>query len=355
VGGACVRLAASEPDFVAAEIQPAELLMKYASNDIAGLDEAGLLPYRWNSATSAYTDEGISDVSLDASGNSVTFRTRYPGIFVLSAPAGTGDTSSGEGPTGVITINCMPSEPQMAGTGAELHLESQSVAHSAGGNVAAGTLFTVEAPLLLLNAPDASESLPGYQVAANSAGAVAFDAAVGMKAGLAWVRLRSVTGSASGSLAVTIMPGTPARGMSLWMANVEEGEPAIMELAPMFSRVLDIFGNVVSDGTMLTVSLDGAAFTLPDADDNQPGYQVRVENGDFRIYVESATRSIPVEVSVYADSSQSQILAHGEFRAMNYQPLPLLAAAPIMGLLLMLFGIRACLATGRGSGAGEQG
>jgi hypothetical protein len=60
----CVReIVSSEMDFVAAGIQPAEVVIHYRPEDIAGLDEAGLEPYL--SGGGAYTQSGISDVQVN--------------------------------------------------------------------------------------------------------------------------------------------------------------------------------------------------------------------------------------------------------------------------------------------------
>lgn len=79
----------SESDFVAAEIQPAEMTIYYARPDIAGLNELSLAPWRYEDG--GYTQSGISDVEIDPAANSVTFRSRYAGVFLLASTAGAGD------------------------------------------------------------------------------------------------------------------------------------------------------------------------------------------------------------------------------------------------------------------------
>jgi len=76
----------SETDFSAAQIQNAELVIHYSDAEIAGLDEAGLQPYRFESGN--YSQTGISNITLDTVNNTVTFRSQFSGIFVLASMAG---------------------------------------------------------------------------------------------------------------------------------------------------------------------------------------------------------------------------------------------------------------------------
>lgn len=82
-------IVSSEPNFIAAEIQAAEVRMQYTPLAISGLDESALAPYRFNG--SAYDQAGISAISRDPVANTVTFRSESAGLFLLAAPAGTGD------------------------------------------------------------------------------------------------------------------------------------------------------------------------------------------------------------------------------------------------------------------------
>jgi prepilin-type N-terminal cleavage/methylation domain-containing protein/prepilin-type processing-associated H-X9-DG protein len=79
----------SVTDFVSEEIDPAEITMAYRPSEIQGLDEASLIPYRYNGFS--YTQSNITNVSLDTNTNEVTFSSRYSGHFVLASVPGSGE------------------------------------------------------------------------------------------------------------------------------------------------------------------------------------------------------------------------------------------------------------------------
>ncbi|HEO71897.1 MAG TPA: hypothetical protein ENN80_11595, partial [Candidatus Hydrogenedentes bacterium] len=84
--GAVREFQSSEADFQGAQVQDAEFTIAYAGSEIAGLDELGLQPFRFDG--SGFTQEGVSSVVKNSGANLLTFRSRYPGVFVLaSAPA----------------------------------------------------------------------------------------------------------------------------------------------------------------------------------------------------------------------------------------------------------------------------
>ncbi|MBI1317826.1 MAG: hypothetical protein GC168_02615 [Candidatus Hydrogenedens sp.] len=72
-------------DFAAAQVQSAAIVFAYAPADFAGITESSLRPWRWTGA--AWTQDGISGVTLDLTGNTITFRSQYPGTFVLAGNA----------------------------------------------------------------------------------------------------------------------------------------------------------------------------------------------------------------------------------------------------------------------------
>jgi len=86
---AAIDLVSSEPDFLAAEIAPAELTMHYTPLQIEGLNESSLVPLRLVSGS--YDTDGISNVVPDTEGNTITFRIETSGIFLLAGTSGSGD------------------------------------------------------------------------------------------------------------------------------------------------------------------------------------------------------------------------------------------------------------------------
>lgn len=97
---AVVRFESSVPDFQAAQVANAEFTIHYNDSDIAGLHEAALQP--WRHEGSGWTQAGISNIALNASANTVTFTSRYPGTFVLASLAGNGN---GGGPAEGVPVS----------------------------------------------------------------------------------------------------------------------------------------------------------------------------------------------------------------------------------------------------------
>lgn len=87
--GAIREFQSSVGDFTAADIAPAQVTMVYNAQDIAGLNEFLLQPYRYDGAE--WTVSGISGVFIDVVENCVRFRTDRAGLFILAAPYGLGD------------------------------------------------------------------------------------------------------------------------------------------------------------------------------------------------------------------------------------------------------------------------
>jgi len=87
--GAIRTLDSSEADFVAAEIEAAEITIPYTGSDIAGLHEPSLIAFRLQG--SQWVQVGISGISLNFLANTVTFRSQFPGTFILAGQAGSGE------------------------------------------------------------------------------------------------------------------------------------------------------------------------------------------------------------------------------------------------------------------------
>ena len=94
-----LEFASSEPDFVAAEIPPALITMKYDAASVMDLDEALLRPFRFDAG--ALSEIGITDLYVNPFENTVTFRTQFSGTFLLASTSGLGDVAL---PVGNITL-----------------------------------------------------------------------------------------------------------------------------------------------------------------------------------------------------------------------------------------------------------
>lgn len=103
--GALRTVVASEPDFLAAEIEPAEITIPYDGSEIVGLDEPSLRSFRLDGGN--WVQTGLSAVEVNIITNKVAFRSRYPGTFLLAGQAGSGEIALPIGHTPVAVTMLM--------------------------------------------------------------------------------------------------------------------------------------------------------------------------------------------------------------------------------------------------------
>ncbi len=87
--GAVRTVVSSESDFLAAEIEAAEITIPYTGAEIVGLHEPSIRPFRLQGGN--WVQVGITDINLNIFTNSVTFRSQFPGTFILAGQAGSGE------------------------------------------------------------------------------------------------------------------------------------------------------------------------------------------------------------------------------------------------------------------------
>jgi len=159
--GAAVEFVASASDFQAAQIEDARFTMQYAAEDIRQLDEPGLTP--WRAMVQGFTQDGISDVSVDTAANEVAFRSQFPGVFVLASTFGTGDDDVPPGPpTGPVAL--LPDNPEALAPG-PIDFRTDIVRDINGKIVADGTELTVVVEGGAVATPDANTTAAGHQIA----------------------------------------------------------------------------------------------------------------------------------------------------------------------------------------------
>lgn len=331
----CVRqIVSSESDFVAAGVQKAEVTMQYRSSDIAGLDETALQPYLF--AGGAYTQSGISDVQVNAPANLVTFRTQYAGLFVLASTAGAGDTGSTEGPQGAIALAATPLGLVADPTNV-LHVTSGSILNNDSSPVTDGTLISVSVSRGTILAADVASSVPGVQVATASS-AISFDIQAPAQSGSVLITATSVEGAAYGDTSYTFLPGMPAPTVSWTMGRPQEDGTVTVTLTS--SVVRDARGNVVRDGTELTLDIADATVTSGDANLDAPGTQVLTTGGRAVVTVVVASDDSVFGVSTYADEAQTVLLGQGHYSPAQYVPMPLRGVVLLVVFIIVAFALR---------------
>ncbi len=324
--GASLDVDSSEPSFTGAGIQSALMTMQYTALEIAGLDEASLSPLLYSGGQ--YTADAISDVEVIAAANVVNFRSSVPGLFLLASIPGAGDTGSA-GPMGTIVLT--PSDPSLvADPSLNLGITSGTILDETSQPAADGTLITVATSLGSIATPDASTAIPGFQVE-TIGGTIAFAITPSTIAGTAIITASSVTGSAFGELAFTFGSGPPAPPIRFDAILRTEADPRVTTL--QLRPVTDQFGNVVPDGTALTISAMHATITSGDADVFAIGHQVVLSGGRAPLILETSPDTEFIKLDVFAGAAfiDTQILS-----PIDFYPVPAMTFAGITTLVLLL-------------------
>jgi len=327
--GAVRQIVSSEGDFVAAGIQPAQITVAYESSDITGLDESSLQPYRLQSGV--YTQQGISNITANAGTNLVTFLSRYPGLFILAGSAGAGDVNS-PGPQGTITLSALPLDSVVADGVNTVTVTSGTILDETSQPLPDGTLITVAVSRGTLQTADADGSRPGVQVA-TSGSTIVFTVLAPTQSGTAFFTAASVQGAAYGELQYEFLSGPPV-GPITWTVGEPDGDaPVTVELTSGIIR--DAFGNIVAEGTPITVAVVDGTILSPDADANLNGHQVPASSGRAAVVVAVADHDSRFTLSAFADAAQNISLSSGDFGPSDFVPVPLHYAPLVMAMLLV--------------------
>lgn len=345
--GAVRQVIATEADFVAAGIQPAQIGISYESSEVTGLDESSLQPYRLQSGS--YTQAGIADIDVNTSANRVAFTTRYPGLFLLAGSAGSGDVNS-PGPQGEILLSSTPAGPVAANGSHVVTVTSGTILDDSSLPVADGTLITVAASRGVVQTPDADGGRAGVQVATIGA-AIAFSVLAPTQSGTAYFSASSVQGAAYGEIQYEFCPGPPV-GPITWTVGEPDGEdPVSVEL--LSSLIRDFFGNIIAEGAPITVNVLDGFILSPDADAGAPGHQVLAYGGRASVLVSVDSRESRFTMVSYAGPDQAELLSSGDYGPSDFVPVPLWILPEAIGLLLA--GIMAMYRKGGASMRNQRG
>ncbi|MBX7256229.1 MAG: DUF1559 domain-containing protein, partial [Candidatus Hydrogenedentes bacterium] len=328
--GAVRQIDASESDFVAAGIQPAQITIVYESSDITGMDEASLQPYRLQGGN--YTQTGIANVVVSAGTNRITFSSRYPGLFLLAGTAGAGDTNS-PGPQGEITLSALPLNSVVANGSNTVTVTSGIIQNESSLPVADGTLITVSSSRGTIQSADADSGRAGVQIATSGA-SIAFTVLAPTQSGTSFISAASVQGAAYGELQYEFLPGPPV-GPITWTVGEPDGDsPVTMELVSDVIR--DVFGNIVAEGTPITIWVQDGTILSPDADLGANGHQTLAYGGRAGVVIEVSNRDSRFTLNAYADAQQTEELSSGEYGPSDYVSVPLRTTPLVFVLFLAL-------------------
>lgn len=326
--GAAREFVCDVEDFVGEQIEPAEFTIRYEREEIRFVHEPGLRPFRFDGA--AYTEFGISDVAVNTRANRVTFRSRFPGLFILASYPGSGDDGA-EGPEGSIVLSAVPAGGTVADPSNRVELVSGTIHTASGQPVPDGSVFTVTTTAGLITTPDTDPGMPGIQVWSFD-GRIRFTVQAPTTSGQARFAATSVFGSAFGEMFYTFRPGPPAPLVTFRTYVRELDDPIVV-----FQRsdpVRDRFGNIVEDNTPLTIAADGAVIVSGDADDARPGHQVLTEGGMAQLVLE-----VPREAEIFRldyFGADGRLINSQRFERIDFHELPAgswAALAVVLGVL----------------------
>ena len=337
--GVLRRFDSSEADFQAAQVQDAAFTLAYTGAAIAGLDEAGLTPYRYAGGT--WTQDGISTVTRDIDANTVRFRSRYPGLFVLASGAGAGDIS---GSSVVFELSADPAGGVVADPAQVVTVSSEPLFDAEGGPVADGTPFTVSASLGSVLSADAAPGTPGVQVLV-SAQRIIFQVAASTAAGRSVFEAISADGLLVGRIEYAFTPGPPVGPVEIFLYS--EGGPVSGPVLLGTGEVRDTHGNPVAEGTLLTCVAEGGRIASQDAAPDLPGRQIAIRGGlaQFRVLpIVQAKALVTLGISLYADAGQTQLIGSQTFYLDYVEPEPVPVGATgvcALAVAIALFALRA--------------
>lgn len=327
--GAICTFDSSESDFEAAQVQDARITMAYRSEDITGLDEVTLQPFRHDGIQ--FTQEGISSVTRDMEGNRIMFHSRYADLFILVSVPGSGDTTSSGGG---ITLHASPPEGMADDPGLPVTFTSDTIV-SAESTIPDGTLFTVTTTLGAITSLDADAAASGVQVTSSN-GIITFGIVGSAVAGTAEVSAISLDGLLYGSLNYIFAPGPATGPVEIFPVRPDQKAPGPVTF--ITSPIYDAFGNSLGGEQVVTVAVEGGAPAGQDARPEQPGHQVALANGcatfSVRVDTDNKNGTARLFVYLYADPEETSLIGSASF-VFESIPVPLGGTLPAAVLLIL--------------------
>ncbi|MBI5406211.1 MAG: putative Ig domain-containing protein, partial [Nitrospirae bacterium] len=192
-------------------------------------------------------------------------------------------------PSGAITLSPTPGSIVADGT-ATSTVTSGVITDVNGNTVSNGTLITVATDRGTITTADVSGADPGIQVATVS-GVISYVVRSGTVSGIANVTAASVQGSASGNAQIIFLPGLPSGTITLTPSPASIIADGAATSTVTSGVITDVYGNTVSDGTLITVATDRGTITTADASGAYAGTQVATISGAISFVVRSGTVS----------------------------------------------------------------
>ncbi len=301
-----VKFTSSIEDFSLAQIDFPVITTKYESEEIDGLNEYSLRVFRWTG--SVWSNNGITLIDRDLSGNKLVFKTRYAGIFAIFGEEGEGDITPG---LGRMRINCSALSTRVGEYGENILVTVEDIYDINDEPVSDGTPFTISANLLNIITPDEDENVEGVQVHIRD-GRIEFEVKPGTISGIAEIRIEDYSGLIKGKVQIEVKPGPPVSPVNLWYAG--SIPPNTPFLSFVTSDLFDAYGNKVIDG-LVSVDVIGGSVLSRDEIDYLDGCQLRVRNGrlEFAVKQQCSNGASDIYICVYDDEYKTNTLVCEEF------------------------------------------
>lgn len=141
-----------------------------------------------------------------------------------------------------------------------------------------GLLVTVSTTLGHIIEDDAA-GIAGNQVTTDADGRISFTLQTGTQAGSATITALSFVGTAQGQLAVPFTAGQPAGTITLHSSSDEIVLDGVSYATVTSDPVTDAYGNIVPDGTLITITTDNGTIDVTDENGSLPDTQLSATGG----------------------------------------------------------------------------
>lgn len=214
-------------------------------------------------------------------------------------------------PHGSITLHAL-STPLVADGASQTVIQSDPIHDLYGNPMTAGVLVTVSTSSGTI-LEDVADDVAGKQAQTTASGTISFTLQAGTQAGVAEVTALSYIGTAFGRIYVQIDAGVPTGAVTLTANPDTLVLDGVSESTVTSGIIEDMYGNVVTDGTLVTVDAEYGSITTPDAAPLEPLLQVATSGGTITFTVSSAGAIIDTSTvsaqSVQGDASGSTLIS----------------------------------------------
>lgn len=249
------------------------------------------------------------------------------GVAVLNTPSSSPDT---------LVLHASPPQGTVGQPGTTAQITSDVIYVEDETMIAEGTLFTVSTTLGEILTADADNETPGVQVPSTN-GVISFKVQGGITAGTAFIKVVCLDSPVHGELVYPFSAGKAVSPVDIYQLNPGASSPGPVTFNT--SPVRDAWGNVLNDGTHVTLVTEGGVPLTRDAAPELPGHQIGLSGGiaAFTVRVSSPDKYDTTLLSIYLYAEPEETTLIGEdYFLLDVVPMPL-GYSGIIFVLLMTF------------------